>query len=126
MIVPDSLTAFAGPLALTDPLRVPLAPVNVPVPPTITSVSVPELGPAGLGWHTPGQAELLNDSSIKIEPPARLMVRKSQLPPQAPPNWIVSVACPNGMTCPLPQKPSGKTAHPRWIPGTTGSWLRQP
>jgi hypothetical protein len=75
VIVPESLIALAGPAAVTDPLRVPLAPVKVPVPPTITSLSVPEPGSAGLGWHPPEQVGLLKNSSIKTEPPARLMVR---------------------------------------------------
>ena len=48
------------------------------------------------------------------------MVRRSQPMPQAP-NWIVSVAWPNGMTCPCPQKPFAKTGHPLWAAGATGS-----
>jgi hypothetical protein len=92
VIVPDSLITLTRPAAVTDPLRFPLAPVKLPVPPTITSVSVPELGAAGLGWHTPGQVGLLKNSSMKSEPPLRLIVRKSQLPPQPLPNAIVSVA----------------------------------
>ena len=44
VIVPESLATPAVPAACTDPLRLPLAPVKTPVPPTITSVSVPEAG----------------------------------------------------------------------------------
>src|SRR5215469_456384 len=106
----------AWPAAVTDPLRVPLALAKVPVPPTIVSVSVPEKGKAGLGWHAPGQVGLLKTSSMKIDPPARLMVRKSQLPPQAAPNTIFSVAWPNGRTCPCPQELVARS-HPLWAAG---------
>src|SRR5215469_12168467 len=110
----------AWPAAVTDPLRVPLALAKVPVPPTIVSVSVPEKGKAGLGWHTPWQVGLLKTSSMKIDPSARLMVRKSQLPSQAAPNTIFSVAWPNGRTCPCPQEliPG---VHPLLAGGTPGS-----
>jgi len=71
----------------------------MPVPPTITSVSVPDAGSALFGWHAPRQSPLLNVSSMKIGPPARLIVRKSQPSPQAP-NSIVSVAWRNGISWP--------------------------
>src|SRR5215467_3630621 len=48
------------------------------------------------------------------------MVRKSQFPPQAPPNKIVSVAWPNGMTCPCPQE-LVSSGHPLLPAGTIGS-----
>ena len=44
VIVPESLATPAVPAPFTDPLRLPLAPVKRPVPPTITSVSVPKEG----------------------------------------------------------------------------------
>jgi hypothetical protein len=47
------------------------------------SVSVPEIGSAKLGWQAPGQFGLLNVSSLMIEPPARLIVRRSHAPPHA-------------------------------------------
>ena len=61
----------------------PLAPLNRPVPPATISVSVPEKGSDGLGWHAPGQITLLSVSSKVIEPPARVMVRRSQPPLKA-------------------------------------------
>jgi len=85
------------------PVKLPVAPVKIPVPHMMVSVSVPLFG-----WQsprlpqTPGHEPSLKVSSMKIEPPARLIVRKSQLPPQPAPKSIVSVAWPSGMTSPLP------------------------
>src|SRR5215469_11254053 len=119
-MVPPPLVPTPPP-SVTEPLRFPLAPVNFPVPPTIVSVSVPPPGSDGLGWHTPGQVGLLKNSWTLIVPPARLMVRTSHsgLSPQAK-NTIISVAWPNGMTCPCPQEliPG---VHPLLAEGTPGS-----
>ena len=49
VIVPESLMALWKAAADTRPPRVPVAPVKTPVPPTITSVSVPEKGSAKFG-----------------------------------------------------------------------------
>src|SRR5215208_341268 len=120
-MVPESLIWLCSPAARTVPVRVPVAPSKIPVPPTITSVSVPDAGSALFGWQAPGQSPLLNVFSMKIEPSARLIVRRSHPSPQAP-NSIVSVARPNGITWPCPQKPSGTTAQsPLLNAGTTGS-----
>ena len=54
--------------------KFPLAPLNCPVPPATTSVSVPENGNDGLGWHAPWQFRLLGVSCRVIDPPARVMV----------------------------------------------------
>ena len=79
------------PVALTVPLKVPVAPANPPVPPMIVSVSVPDAGSAGF-WT---QAPLLKVSKAMIEPAARVIVhavhgwgldfRTAQVPRYAPP-----------------------------------------
>ena len=83
------------PVALTVPLKVPVAPANTPVPPMIVSVSVPDAGSAGFWTHWPGQAPLLKVSKAMIEPAARVIVhavhgwgldfRTAQVPRYAPP-----------------------------------------
>ena len=121
MIVPESLIWLCNPAARTVPVRVPVAPSKMPVPPTITSVSVPDAGSALFGWQAPGQSPLLNVSSMKIDPPARLIVRKSQPSPQAP-NSIVSVAWPNGIHLALTAEAfRNHSASPLLNAGTTGS-----
>ena len=67
------------------------------------------------------QITLLSVSSKVIDPPAGVMVRRSQPPPQPPPNTIVSVAWPYGMTCPCPHRRPSGTKQPLWISGTTAS-----
>ena len=75
MIVPLSLMTLCPPVALTVPLKVPVAPANPPVPPMIVSVSVPDAGSAGF-WT---QAPLLKVSKAMIEPAARVIVRGTRL-----------------------------------------------
>src|SRR5215469_3681936 len=119
MVPPAGLTI--PPAKVTDPLRFPVALAKVPVPPTIVSVSVAPPGAPGLGWHAPGQVGLLKNSWMRIEPPARLMVRTSHSGwlPQVK-NTMFSVAWPNGRTCPCPQELS-PNVHPLLAEGTPGS-----
>lgn len=94
MIAPESLMALCSAAANTDPLRVPVAPANIPVPPTTTSVSVPParlgrvgLTRAGAGWV----AKEVAGGSIYLD----------EVPPHAPPNRIDSVAWPSGTATPV-------------------------
>ena len=70
-MLPESLIWLCGPAARTVPVRVPVAPSKMPVPPTITSVSVPDPGKARLGF-APGHLGSLNVSSMKIEPSSEI------------------------------------------------------
>ena len=118
-IVPDSLTMAvpAGRTLLiamwTEPVSAPLAPSKIPVPPMTTSARGPPPTPIGPGLQagSAGHDPLPAVSSRMSEPPARSIVRRSQLPPQPAPNTIISVAWPSGMTSPCPQETSGKPGH---------------
>jgi Sulfatase len=71
------------------PVKLPVAASKIPVPPMIVPVSVPLIGkPSPRLPQTPGEAKLLNVSSMKMDPPARLIVRRSHVPPQPAPNSI--------------------------------------
>jgi hypothetical protein len=93
VIVPESLTTATGASTGHRPAQGPARARELPRPANDYTVSVAEKGSPGWGRHAPGQTGLLAVSLRVIEPSARVMVRASQLPPQAL-NTIVSVAWP--------------------------------
>src|SRR3954452_9518341 len=112
---------FAPPASFTVPESVPDAPLNAPVPAMTTSERDPEAGDAGLGWQDPGQAGYENVSASTSVPVASVIVRRSQVPPQPARKAMMSVALPNGVTRPKPQKPSGAAGQPDNALGAMGS-----
>lgn len=123
VIVPDRWMIVEA-ARLTTPVPLPVAPAKIPVPPTIVCVISKKVG-APCPFPEPGENVLTMLSCIRsVLPSSKVIVRPSQLGPQASNTTIWYATCPKPEIVALPHDvPGGQVACPPAFSTNVASYL---